>query len=340
MSCFPDGIIDDDTRRECLEYCIGEDLDPESIAWIERWTDSEGDCIWAINQNLFPGEDENVGAGNPIPGEFYKSSEGLEWSTSLISSTFDKYRSQDFTIATVPGFPGYNSFQNTIYDICRSSPGICQKELENVCAPETTESLQLNLEKVGWCGCYMPDSEYSVYADRYQVPKQCTPMCARTSNIGIVGPSRTGLVECTQDVCVIDDVTINLAQTDISQGISFSQFCGGCSKTDNNISNLSSPSSSCICIIQNETIDAANTSIGGGIDLSQNCGDTRCFRTNVENTEVLPTSCTTKEDPFEMQQENISQKKREEFIKTGIIVISIVVFLLLLSLLVSFLDKS
>lgn len=323
--------ITEQQRQECLNYCIGSELNPNSTAWFSRWNNQQGGCITAINENMFNDPVINVGKGEPISAIYYTDIDGFEWSQQLMSEVFNKYRTQGWNVATIPGFQGYNDFQNVMFDICRSSPGLCSNNLFNICAQETTESLQVNQEKVPWCGCYMPNEEYQSYADRYELPKQCTPTCARHSNILLVGPDQISIVNCQQDACIIDNVTINLAQS--SGGINFAQFCGGCSGSSAVTQGIrQQPSSSCLCIISNLTIDDVNTEIGGGLNIAQSCGQEQCYSTDEEGRSVR-VSCTNPNDRFPDE----TQEQREESFRDGLVVISIILVVIIVLIILSFL---
>ncbi len=338
-------------------FCLGDDLNPNDTSWFERWTPEGQDgksCLYVLNRNLFLNPDTpGLTSGVPLDPSLYVFAEGFQFSKQLMTKVFDKYRGQGFVIGALPGFPGYDEFQTTIFSLCSTTPGLCEEGLVLICSDQTIESLTFNPELVPWCGCYMGEEEYSMYVDEFQVDKQCTPICARQGNIPIASSSGTGTVPCTQDVCIIDDVAITLANSEIGGGINFSQICGGCSgaahgtstsssnngDTNLNIQNQFSSSKSCRCIITNTSIDVASSRIGGGIDLNQTCGETACFRENPDfgkNSfpEQIKVPCDAPADFNPLDQENAKTKEEEEasFRRTlaiWLIVLGVIVLILI-----------
>ncbi|MBL4662028.1 MAG: hypothetical protein JKY22_00305 [Flavobacteriaceae bacterium] len=285
-TCFPENR--DITSSQCDElvqdYCTGVDLDEDDTSWIDRWGNGSK-CIYSLNRNLFgsSGVNVNITSGGYISPVFFNSVSGFESSSKLIDKTFKKYASQGFEVGTLPGLSGYNEFQNILFKICESSPGICQTGLNNLCVTKTTEDLTRNVELIPWCGCYMPNGEYLKYIDTFQINKECTPICARTGNIKLVDGDGITPVECSNDICVIDNVSIEISNSEVGD-ISFSQMCGGCSGSNVNHKegerNLGS--ATCSCVISDLDINASNSSIGG-INLSQYCGKkTKCYSDDVE----------------------------------------------------------
>lgn len=306
-TCDPNyrDVTNNNCQNTLLDYCVGADLPSNDTSWLNRWqpdSQARNNCSYAISRNLY---------GAPLPmfdnilqyaPEAYVSNEGLQFSRELMQGVFEKYRAQGFQIGATPGLPGYNSFQDVILKpLCTTAPGICQQGLTSTCSGTTTNDLLRNPALVPWCGCYMPPDQYQQYVDQYQVDKQCTPMCARQGNIPVTSADGRQTVQCNQNVCIIDDVTISLEQTDVGGGINFSQFCGGCSAPVSGLNNEnagtgSQQASSCMCIISDGTIAAASTDIGGGINLSESCGSNpQCYKQNPNpgdgNPDQLPIDC-------------------------------------------------
>jgi len=144
--------------------------------------------------------------------------------------------------------------------------------LTNYCSQYSADDLVSNPNLVRWCGCYLPDSEYVKYVNQYQINKECTPLCNRRGNIPLTNPTGTSNITCTTDTCLIDNISISLLNTTVTNGINFSQLCGGCGTNTSN--------AACTCIMENNTISAVNSKIGGGINISQSCGSSVCYEDN------------------------------------------------------------
>jgi len=346
------------------DYCTGADLSPTDTSWIERWVDAQGNpqsCIRALERNLFQNYPEatrcqTVGGLNltgpcrpvTLPGTVTGipsddpnsagvdinalSADGVAWGTQLMNGVFTKYKDQGFVVGSVPGQLGYNPFQNTLYSICCNAPIICQSGLTNTCSVYTAQRLSLNPNAANWCGCYLPDEEYQLYVEQFGINKECTPTCNRSTTIPLVAGDNTAIL-CNQSVCVINDVTINLNNTNLNGGVNISQICGNCSGTLNS-------SSSCACIVQDTTIDAANAQLGN-INLNTSCSSSQCVVSNPggfpDLPPTLPVPCDQTSDPktvYEAAQaaldEGNANALRNKIVTYLVIIGLIILFLFLL----------
>lgn len=382
LTCDPEfrNITSSQCQGNLLEYCTGNDLPPEDVSWLNRWNDttSRGNCSYAVSRNLYV--DPLPLFDNIIqwPPSAYRDNQGFAWSRELMANVFRKYQAQGFRIGTLPGLPGYNSFQdNILKPICTTAPGICQQGLNTTCSNTTTDELLRNPGMVPWCGCYMPNDQYEKYVNLYQVDKECTPICARQGNIPVISADGRQTVLCNQNVCIIDDVTISLENTNVGGSINFSQFCGGCSgpvsginvsaNSDNGTStnngmtmngvtttttgtttmdNGSQTASSCLCIISDATINAASSSIGGGINLSEDCGtSSQCFKQNPNpgngQPDQLPIDCAGSEDqdPFATSMQQQEQDKSERNFRNAIIIAIVIIAIFVIILFMLYLSR-
>lgn len=219
---------------------------------------------------------------------------GVLNNSNLIAGVFARYQENGFILGSSPGSQGYSVFQNFLFDtICGQNPEICASGLKGICSEYTADRLTLNPTLSNFCGCYLPDVEYDTYAELYSINKECTPMCNRNTVIPLVDGGGN-IIECTQGVCLIDNITINLIDSQAANGVSFANFCNNCS-----------PNSRCNCTISNTTIDAVNSKIGGGVVINNGCNQTLC----VEQTKNGPTSVPCFQsgtDPTEGTNDQIS----------------------------------
>jgi hypothetical protein len=331
-----------DASQSCqgllFDFCTGEGIDDNTWFTDGRWAALDlvppgtESCVYALKRNLFGNlwndSAVNFFTGNttedgPVPPNLFDSAEGLQWSKLLMNEVFNKYTSEGYRIGALPGFPGYHPFQNTLFEICQKVPGICELPLENICANESIESLKTQPQMVPWCGCYLPDDEYSTYVDQYQINKQCTPVCARGGNIGLVQADGIHPLTCDETLCIIDNVNIDLTNTTLSGDINFNQFCGACN------------GGSCTCIISDVNIDTANSEIGGGINLQNNCGTTQCVRTNPDpggSPGTLPVPCDAPNNfnPFIGQNGAVSNTSFGRFLFILLIIVGILIIILII----------
>lgn len=338
-------IVSTDCRKMMLQYCSGTlpGDDPESTEWMNRWTNETGtrSCANLVARNIYKQNNEGqcntpilppTGICNIEPS-FEIDTEGFYWSQELVSEVLTKYERQGFSIGMLPGSKGYNPFQNFLYDnICCPFPGLCQQGLSQICATKTAQRISLNPLLSNWCGCHLPIGEYQDYSVRFNIPTQCTPMCNRFGTIPITGINSLP-VNCKQDVCMIDNLTVNLINSQAGGGININQICGNCEGAN------------CSCIIDNTTIDISNTIIGNNIiPINQICGSMTCSQLNsgLTGPTTINVPCgQTGFNPYEEYDEQVRNAqavaKRNSYVVTMIIV---GITLLLIFLLIIFINPN
>jgi len=334
----------DITTPQCQEftqfYCTGQDLQPGDSSWIFRWMNPDGtpvpqSCLYSLQRNLFSLTSTPCFTGPPIPPTgcnpvdptlFPFNFNGYLSGQSMMQGVFDRYASNGFVIGSLPGTPGFNPFQDFLFqNVCCPYTSLCTAGLERTCAVYSTQGLVQNPAAVEWCGCYLPPGEYGTYSNRYQINRECTPMCNRQDVIPVVDVNGKG-VTCNQNVCLIDNVTIQLTNSLVNGPVEIGQLCGGCTG-----------STSCTCIIEDNTFDAANSQIGGGVNLQQSCGGgNTCTRSN-QNTSGIPSvvnvDCNSPVsfDPFAQYNARVeeAQKTADEERDVRVIVILVLALLFL-----------
>lgn len=316
-------LTSSDCKDQLIQYCTGTLPTDEvnSLDWINRWTvGGPQSCSYALRRNLFPETGTEIPTFIPgicnIPPIADIDSEGYFWGQQLIRKVFNKYQEQGFQIGTLPGNPGYNPFQEYLYtNVCCPYPGLCQDALESVCRTTSSQRLSLNPALAQWCGCHLPDGEYQDYSIKYNIPPQCTPMCNRIGAVPIVGINSIPVV-CEQDICLIDDVSVNLIESQAGGGINFNQICGNCS-------------GNCSCIISDTSVDIIGSTIGGDINIiDQNCGNLTCTQTNPSTTGPSTITVDCSEDyynPYDQYDQAVEQAqhqaRKRSFLWTVLIVL-------------------
>jgi len=247
--------------------------------------------------------------GTPTPG-------GFERAEYMLSAAVNKFISEGgsitASITTVKDAP----FLSWLFGVCSAYPSLCSsgpgssgvgnKFLDNVCSTVTGDQIQTNPELLKWCGCYMPDSEYTVYGNISDsvISRECTPYCNAAGVVPSFDPATGQIKTCTQSLCVIDDVTLTIAKSRVNGPINFNNICTACSpdsgngvnsnlvtnsnngnaNTDSESNSSINVSSSCQCIINNFNLTTIGATIDGGINISQACnGNAKCFRTETVN---------------------------------------------------------
>lgn len=320
-------------------YCTGSDLDKNDTSWFYRWMDpltgqpvqrlysssntsvdpKIGGCMYSLQRNLFTPnggtdctkQDSNCivppysitskcgqpGAGLPVV------SSGQKYVQDMINAMFVKYYQQGFVLGAQPGTKGYNPFEDFLRKyICCAYPELCQQALNGICGTIPSSRLSLNPSLANWCGCHLNNSEYQRYVNQFQISKECTPLCNRSDVI----PLTDGLgnkIKCQQDICLIDDLAINLINSQAS-GLNISQICGSCGDGQQ-----------CTCILSNNSIDVVDTALNGNITVSQMCSNgPTCTIPNTTGIgpPMLSVPCGSSSDPFVEYTNQISIVQRQE----------------------------
>ena len=247
--------------------------------------------------------------GTPTPG-------GFENAEYMLSAAVNKFINEGgsitASITTVKDAP----FLSWLFSVCSAYPSLCSsgpgssgvgnRFLDNVCSTVTGDQIKTNPELLKWCGCYMPDSEYTVYGNITDsvISRECTPYCNAAGVIPSFDPATGSIKTCQQSLCVIDDVTLTIAKSRVNGPINFNNICTSCSpdsgngvnsnlvsnsnngnaNTDSESNSTINVSSSCQCIINNFNLTTIGATIDGGINISQACnGNAKCFRTETVN---------------------------------------------------------
>ena len=182
-----------------------------------------------------------------------------QYVTKLFQNYLTKYEFTDNTES-----PKYNDFQYTILDLCTDTqlPGVCDVFLTQYCSAFSRNSLMGESINSSFCGCYVPpDAAYLSITNN----AACDPLCNRANNVRI---AINGVIQtCPQNICVIDDTTIQAQSSTVSQ-INFTSICSGCGNTGSN---------SCLCVVQGPTISGTLNKIGV-VNINQYCGpDSICL---------------------------------------------------------------
>ncbi len=170
--------------------------------------------------------------------------------------------------------PNHDPFIDTIVQICRANPGGCDSILTQKCAGVTRSQLEQNINLVNLCGCFMDDIEYSKFS-QFGINRICDPLCVLGSTVKPLDTTsdvnNTKFLVCTQSICVIDDVTVQVLSNSAVGDITFAQACGSCASNTG--------LGSCRCYISDVTIQSVNSLIGD-VNFEQTCGSPVCYKSN------------------------------------------------------------
>ena len=147
-----------------------------------------------------------------------------------------------------------NSFQRKILNMC------LDPRLPQACiyfAPYCKDIPRGQL--VDYCGCFNaqpgPSSGDGNEGSGNVYPAACDPLCHRVNTIQIGPP-------CPSNVCVIDDVSIQVANSSVRKGVNLTNLCPYCG--DGNL---------CICIVSGVSVSENLLDVGIGTQINQYCGE-------------------------------------------------------------------
>lgn len=349
-------------QNTIYDYCTGADLPVGNSSWIERWMQSDGtvtpqSCIYAFARNLFYIDEENytppdssivadtcslvqgyIATLKTNTGEFctpyttfFRGPKFME-ASNLVSGAMSRYVSDGFQIGALPGSKGYNPFQDFMYkSIFCPFPGVSEEALLTVCKPYNSSQLSINPGLSDICGCFLPNAEYQEYFNTYQINLECTPTCNRPQSV-----KRTNYfgdpILCSQDVCIIDNVAVNLAESQVGE-IDISQVCSSCGDSSDGTVTYGN---NCNCTFAYNTY-TVNDSELQRLNIDQQCATSNCTIYNyATNTyETVPCSeAPNRLNAINQEQKQLDDLHREAVIRRNRNILLFLGFLLFLILLV------
>jgi hypothetical protein len=253
---------------------------------------------------------------------------------------------------------GYAKVVNNLLQACSMGPaaGICDGTLKKICSvnpstgqPYTRQDIfdaynkYLSLTSINpndpkavayknifqACGCHLPASQYAEWSNLgiNEQNSACDPLCLLPN---VVGQFVNGAqVPCNQNICIIDNITVDLINSQVSGGINFSSVCGNCSQGN------------CRCIFSDINVLQNNSTVSGGINFSQSCGGNCFVPSSTVSGELNKVDCATGlptvgEGFFAKIWDNI----KSWFSENGTLIIIIIVIFVVISLFILWMYSS
>jgi hypothetical protein len=351
-------------RKILLEYCTGQDLQEGNISWTDRWMDSTGaprryGCLNVLVRNIFDTGKGNVygygtGTGNPNDnnllgcstiddyfaeitsggnsckaftlGTSIMSNDGVDYSKLLLYEVTKRYSDDGYRLGSLPGDQSFNIFQDFLYsNVFCKLPFIAQDTLLGTCSIYTIEDLENNPNVANLCGCMLPEGEYSRYVDQFQVDKECTPMCNRSTVVQLVDQLNTTRI-CRQSNCIIDDVAIRLANTTVSGTININDICNNCAIGSG---------ASCSCTISDSVLNAQGQV--DNINTGAICTSVLCSVVNPDTGQTVTMNCSDVDQSASIfkQQKLDEERRRQAAVRTRNRNLLIIVFFLILAIIIA-----
>lgn len=216
----------------------------------------------AINEcSNDPSSSWDAGCDNYIQQNLQTATGKPQFAQGLFLTTLSTWASQ-FSPNVTPS--PTDPFVSTILKWAPSFPGMLAPSLTTACSGVTRDQIGNdttgNLGKL--CACYLPAEQYYLPG---VIPKECDSLCSlagTTGGIPLYQWGNTGIPTikvCQQTTCVIDNVTLQYANT-VSGNMNWSQVCGHCSS-----------GTGCTCVINGINVDSVDSNIPG-ININQECG--------------------------------------------------------------------
>lgn len=179
----------------------------------------------------------------------------------------------------------------TMLNFCslNAASGVCDNILNQYCSQFTREDLNTDAALQRLCGCHMSDgsplapgttplklSDNTRQPDQYLYPgvsKACDPLCSFSGTLQSAAP------QCSHTVCIMDDVGIQLINSNCGN-VNISQVCGP---------SYDGTDATGYCYMSNIDVDSINSSCGGAA-ISQHCK--ACFSfTPGDPSSAVPVDC-------------------------------------------------
>lgn len=190
-----------------------------------------------------------------------------------VTDLFNNYLSTN-VITDDTDDPGYSNFQNTLLSMCTNPtlPGICDDFLTGWCEQYTREETINNPTLTSFCGCYVPPNpnylKFTVtppgcVGKKCTEQPQCDPLCRRSTTVQKAVQEAGTLITCSQNVCVIDQVAIDIVNSQIGNNVNFTSICPACGGGN---------AKNCLCVIAGVNVSSTLGNVGIA-NINEFCGE-------------------------------------------------------------------
>jgi hypothetical protein len=233
----------DDQNIVLVQNCVSN---PSTLYW------NENNCIplfsQFINQNL-----NGLYSFNQYNNSYLQSQINI-----LFQNYINKYGQNFYSLPAL----NQDDFLPELLSLCnnRELPGSCETFLQSYCQNFTRSEVAANTNLTNLCGCYVSPSDYIT---KYNINPSCDFLCNRSLSSRKLDNAEIGTLSlCENNICVIDDININVTDSVLNSGINFNSICSSCA------------GSACTCIISGINISNLLGSIGVVDNLNEYCGGT------------------------------------------------------------------
>lgn len=230
------------TLQEIIPACVSLSETPDNN-FFEKWTQLR--CHEAMSSAISHNPDDRQLIYNPDNQQY------VEESMTTILNNYSK----SHTLTDNTSAEGFSNFQYELLSVCidQSMPGVCDTFLDSYCSSVSRQDATDDRFLSSLCGCYVPpDPTYLQYTtgtiecleglpgcvacegDGCYGQPACDPLCHRALTVQKYNKNVGSVIDCPQNVCVIDGTNASVGNTPIS----FINVCTGCQEGDG-----------CICIV-------------------------------------------------------------------------------------------
>ena len=162
-------------------------------------------------------------------------------------------------------------YVHSLLQNCNKYAGMCDSLLNSACSglsrTDVSNAYDASANDPGAanlyqaCGCHLAQKDYNnwpgvIDENSYNA---CDPLCKLPGSI----PKGTGggnPASCEQSICLLDNISIDIINSNVSDGVNFNTVCSGCEEGEN-----------CLCVFSNISIFSQGSNLGG-INFNTNCG--------------------------------------------------------------------
>lgn len=261
------------------QYCITNPFhivqSQDKCSTYNEWIPPTVCTDYLNNSYLF---NDTVGPVTHNQGKF--NNDNVGYVNRVVYSAFQDYLTNydDIQSLVTTQDPGILNLLN----MCVVGPLSCNDFLSQICQNCTPEDLSTNQRLLQLCGCYAKESLNQVNIG------PCASTCDNIYAIKSDIDTTNGLpVQCNRTTCVIDQVSINVANIQNNVTVTVNQICNGCGN------------GGCYCVINFPSSPGSGSPGNFNLDIKSlaDCSGTQCFLES--NTgEEISTDCPVVQSQF------------------------------------------
>jgi len=281
LKCSTSGVYNKPITIQELNKIWNENKCPEAFELAMNTTQTDNYCKLQYNQKSSCRQQDDI---KNLFNAYLQSCKIDSDSNSLECNEFQQNLINLCVNNGLPGICGY-FLGGKIGEGCEGYP-----DIQGYCTSKSRSEVLNSKILSSLCGCYVePDPVYLNYTlvtpdcliggpncrscnGEEQLQEEicvgnpaCDPLCRSSTTSQKAYTPNGNFITCPQNICVINDVKINVVNSTINNGINFNSICGGCDTT-----------SGCLCVISGVNVSQTMSTIGVGT-LNNFCANSICL---------------------------------------------------------------